>query len=177
MTPEDVGGSLVDTSITWGTAYIGGKLMQWTGEKWIPLNKNEVKAGKGTNSVTQADAAKYFGQERKYWSKDPIEFNGNKVYQRNDLFDPKYVDPKSGKTNLQLMEQGRAPIGYDKKPINLHHMTQRQDGAIAEVTQSFHQQYSDKIHINPNTIPSEINRNQFNKWRSNYWKNRANDFK
>ncbi|WP_416380722.1 HNH/ENDO VII family nuclease [Gilliamella sp. B2785] len=33
------------------------------------------------------------------------------------------------------------------------------------------------MHINPNTIPSGINRNQFNKWRSNYWKNRANDFK
>ncbi|WP_430876190.1 HNH/ENDO VII family nuclease [Gilliamella sp. G0441] len=86
-------------------------------------------------------------------------------------------DPKSGKTNSQLMEQGRAPIGYDKKLINLHHMTQRQDGAIAEVTQSFHQQYGDRIHINPNTILSGINRNQFNKWRSNYWKNRANDFK
>ena len=47
MTPEDVGGSLVDTSMTLGTAYIGGKLMQWMGEKWIPLNKNEVNAGNG----------------------------------------------------------------------------------------------------------------------------------
>ncbi|PIT29888.1 hypothetical protein BGI40_05660 [Snodgrassella communis] len=139
-------------------------------------HKTEQGAGKGTNSVTQADAAKYFGQERKYWSKDPIEFNGNKVYQRNDLFDPKLVDDK-GRTNIQRMEKGLAPIGIDGNSINLHHMTQRQDGAIAEVTQSFHQQNSDKIHINPNTIPSGINRNQFNKWRSNYWKNRANDFK
>ena len=83
----------------------------------------KVWLDRGANGVTQADAAKYFGQERKYWSKEPIEFNGYKFYQRNDLFDPNYVDPKSGKTNLQLMEQGRAPIGYDKKPINLHHMT------------------------------------------------------
>ncbi|WP_366939869.1 HNH/ENDO VII family nuclease [uncultured Gilliamella sp.] len=51
------------------------------------------------------------------------------------------------------------------------------NGPIAEVTQSSHQQYKDRIHINPNTIPLVINRNQFNKWRANYWKNRANDFK
>ena len=28
--------------------------MQWTEEKWIPLNKNEVKAGKVTAGATQA---------------------------------------------------------------------------------------------------------------------------
>ncbi|SCC25037.1 HNH/ENDO VII family nuclease, partial [Gilliamella intestini] len=134
-------------------------------------------ARKGTNGSPETDAAKYFGQERQYWTKDPIEFNGNRVYQRNDLFDPKYIDPKSGKTNLQLMEQGRAPIGYDGKPINLHHMTQRQDGPIAEVTQSFHKGNSKTIHINDNTIPSGIDRNKFNQWRSSYWINRANDFK
>lgn len=93
------------------------------------------------------------------------------------MFDPKYIDPKLGKTNLQLMEKGRAPIGHDGKPINLHHMTQRHDGPIAEVTQSFHKDNSKIIHINDNSIPSGINRNQFNQWRSYYWKNRANDFK
>jgi filamentous hemagglutinin len=56
-------------------------------------------------------------------------------------------------------------------------MTQRHDGPIAEVTQSFHKDNSKIIHINDNSIPSGINRNQFNQWRSYYWKNRANDFK
>lgn len=42
-----------------------------------------VRAGDDISS------AKYFGQERKYWSVDLVEINGNKVYQRNDLFDPK----------------------------------------------------------------------------------------
>lgn len=32
------------------------------------------------------------------------------------------------------MNGGRAPIGNDGKPINLHYMTQQEDGAIAEVT-------------------------------------------
>ncbi|WP_218966702.1 HNH/ENDO VII family nuclease, partial [Snodgrassella communis] len=140
-------------------------------------HKTEQGAGKGTNISTQTDAKKYFGQQRQYWTKDPIEFNGNKVYQRNDLFDPKYVDPKSGKTNLQLMEKGRAPIGHDGKPVNLHHMTQRHNSPIAEVTQSFHTDNRKSIHINDNSVPSGINRSQFDKWRSSYWKNRANDFK
>jgi len=33
------------------------------------------------------------------------------------------------------------------------------------------------IHINDNSIPSGINRVQFNRWRPDYWKQRANDFK
>uniref|UniRef100_UPI00289D2E5E HNH/ENDO VII family nuclease n=1 Tax=Leclercia sp. TaxID=1898428 RepID=UPI00289D2E5E len=130
-----------------------------------------VKAGNDVSS------AKYFGQERKFWTADPVEFKGNKVYQRNDLFDPGYIDPKSGKTNLELMQGGRAPIGTDGKPVNLHHMLQRQDGPIAEVTQSFHKDNHSTIHINDNSIPSGINRAQFNRWRSDYWKQRANDLK
>ncbi|MGP3591078.1 hemagglutinin repeat-containing protein [Vagococcus sp. WN89Y] len=130
-----------------------------------------VKAGEDVSS------AKYFGQERKYWSAEPVNINGNKVYQRDDLFDPKYVDPKSGKTNLELMQLGRAPVGKDGKPVNLHHMLQKQDGPIAEVTQSFHKDNHTVIHINDNSIPSGINRSEFNKWRSDYWKQRANDFK
>jgi hypothetical protein len=75
------------------------------------------------------------------------------------------------------MEQGLAPIGSDGKSVNLHHMLQTNDSPIAEVTQTFHQQNSKVIHINPNTIPSGIDRVQFNNWRSSYWMNRANDFK
>ncbi|MEB6380125.1 hemagglutinin repeat-containing protein [Leclercia adecarboxylata] len=130
-----------------------------------------VKAGNDVSS------AKYFGQERKFWTADPVVFKGNKVYQRNDLFDPGYIDPKSGKTNLELMQGGRAPIGTDGKPVNLHHMLQSQDGPIAEVTQSFHKDNHSTIHINDNSIPSGINRAQFNRWRADYWKQRANDFK
>ena len=72
--------------------------MQKLGSKAKAAKSN---AGKGTTSqvikadaATQADAAKYFGQQRKYWANEPVQFSGNKVYQRNDLFDPKYIDPK-----------------------------------------------------------------------------------
>jgi hypothetical protein len=91
------------------------------------------------------------------------------------IIDPNKVDAL-GRTNLQRMEQGLAPIGPDGKSVNLHHMTQTNDSAIAELTQTFHQKNSKVIHINPNTIPSGIDRNAFNSWKSSYWINRVNDF-
>ncbi|SCC35004.1 HNH/ENDO VII family nuclease, partial [Gilliamella intestini] len=137
----------------------------------------------GTNGSPETDAAKYFGQERQYWTKDPIEFNGNKVYQRDDLFDPNLMTTWTDKgkiikgTNLERMATGRAPIGHDGNSINLHHMTQNPNGAIAEVTQTFHQQNKSVIHVNPNTIPSGINRGEFNKWKIQYWIERAKTYR
>ncbi|RPD83003.1 hypothetical protein EGK75_13745, partial [Neisseria weixii] len=129
-----------------------------------------------TNNYSET-AKLYFKQERNYWSKEPVQFSGNIVYQRDDLIKPDFIDSKTGKTNLELMKMGRAPIGPDGKPINLHHMIQTQNGPIAEVTQTFHQKNSAIIHINTgNNIPSGINRVEFNKWRANYWTNRAKDF-
>ncbi|AKG33933.1 hypothetical protein VK70_04505 [Paenibacillus durus ATCC 35681] len=74
--------------------------------KWLGLG------GKGTG-------------ELKYWNK-ATEFNGTKVYQRNDIIDPNLTD-KLGKTNLERMKQGLAPIGPDGKSINLHHTIQTND--------------------------------------------------
>jgi hypothetical protein len=63
------------------------------------------------------------------------------------------------------MEKGLAPIGPDGKSMNLHHTLQSNDSALAEMTQTFHQQNSKTIHINPNTTPSGIDRNAFNQLR------------
>ncbi|WP_371919154.1 hemagglutinin repeat-containing protein [Pseudomonas sp. GW460-R15] len=132
---------------------------------------------KATGAALESEATGFFGQQRKYWSQEPIQFNGNKVYQRNDLVDPSRVDSQTGLTNLDLMKNGLAPYGPDGKKVNLHHMLQTQDGPIAEVTQSFHQQNSGAIHINSGSdIPSGINRSQFEKWKKDYWRSRANNF-
>ncbi|WP_246798742.1 HNH/ENDO VII family nuclease [Rhizobium leguminosarum] len=58
----------------------------------------------------------------------------------------------------------------------MHHITQTQSGPIAEVTQSFHQSNSSVIHINPNTIPSGIDRAAFDVWKAEYWENRATTY-
>ena len=122
-------------------------------------------------------ATNYFGQQRKYWNQDPIEYSGNKVYQRNDLIDLSRIDLQTGLTNKQLMQNGLAPYGTDGKKINLHHMLQAQDGPIAEVSQSFHQNNAKIIHINSGSdIPSGIDRSKFDKWKKDYWKTRFYDF-
>lgn len=124
----------------------------------------------------------YFGQERKFWSSDPIEFNGNKVYQRADLFDPNFKSTwiRNGQeitgTNIQRMGDGNAPVGIDGNSIELHHMLQTQDGPIAEVTKTFHSNNYKPLHINSGSgIPTGINRNTFNTWKKQYWKKRSEE--
>lgn len=115
-----------------------------------------------------------YAQKRDLWNRR-IDFNGNQVYQRDDLINPELLDRK-GRTNLERMQRGLAPIGPDGKPVNLHHNLQMQDGPISEMTETFHRQASKTMHINPNTIPSGIDRAEFAKWRKAYWKNRAGSF-
>jgi hypothetical protein len=91
------------------------------------------------------------------------------------LIDAALVDAR-GRTNLQRMQGGLAPIGPDGKPINLHHTIQTNNGPVAEMTATFQQQNSSVIHINPNTIPSGIDRKAFDSFRRDYWMNRASDF-
>ncbi|MBC1727266.1 hypothetical protein HB981_12310 [Listeria seeligeri] len=139
-------------------------------------NKNIIaKKDNSTEKISDIEVPKDYLQIRNYWKKDTI-FNGKKVYQKDDIIDINKVDVK-GRSNLQRMEKGLAPLGTDGNPVNLHHMTQREISSIAEVEQSFHQINSKTIHINPNTTPTGIDRKAFNKWRSEYWKNRAKDFK
>ena len=146
----------------------------------------ESRVGRFIKDIDQAVEAKFnrwFSKEvavdgsleaERFWTKR-IEFKGNKVYQRDDLIDPHFIDEK-GLTNLQRMTAGRAPIGVDGKSIELHHMLQTNEGAIAELTQTFHQQYKSVIHINTTDIPSGINRVKFDYWRQRYWIQRAKNF-
>ncbi|WP_437023244.1 ricin-type beta-trefoil lectin domain protein [Streptomyces sp. enrichment culture] len=109
-----------------------------------------------------------------FWSR--TDYNGQRVYQRDDLVNPGYFSPadKYGRSNLKRMQQGLAPMGPDDKPLNLHHMLQTQDGPIAEVTHSMHFGNYNQLHWKSGTkIPSGIDRDAFNTWKSQYWKDRA----
>lgn len=46
------------------------------------------------------------------------------------------------------MAAGNAPIGYDGKSVQLHHLLQTQDGPIIEVSKTFHNNYYSTIHMN-----------------------------
>lgn len=92
----------------------------------------------------------------------------------NSTFDPNLVD-KQGRTNIQRMEQGLAPIGTDGKSVNIHHIDQTNDGPVMEITATQHQQNYSELHTNKGQMPSQINRTKFNSWRRGYWEWRSNN--
>ncbi|MED4567968.1 HNH/ENDO VII family nuclease [Brevibacillus agri] len=74
-----------------------------------------------------------------------VEFQGRKVYQRNDI-DWNMVDPDTGLTNLERMQMGWAPIGKDGKKISLHHILQVEPGPMVEILQTVHQKNYKVLH-------------------------------
>ena len=102
-----------------------------------------------------------------------VEVYGKVVAKRNDIFDPYYRDAL-GRTNIERMKQGLAPIGVDGKSVELHHLKQEDDGIIVEVLSSEHKSYYKELHRYKSQ--SEIDREDFNRWKMRYWRKRAEDF-
>ncbi len=85
-------------------------------------------------------------------------------YDKNDYF---------GKTNLERMKEGNAPLDSNNKPIELHHVGQRQDSPLAELTSTEHRGNGNDNILHNKMKESEINREDFGKERAEYWKARA----
>nr|WP_274387931.1 HNH/ENDO VII family nuclease [Salsipaludibacter albus] len=171
-TRQGVAGGGVD----WGAALLEGLIGAAAGgilDAIIPALARRLGVSRSTSTPSTGTGAADDFARSPLWSRN--DFGAHRVYQRTDLIDPSFVDDL-GRTNLQRMQDGLAPIGPDGRSVNLHHMLQTQDGPIAEITATMHQQYSRILHINPNTIPSGIDRAAFNRWRSDYWQWRAKDF-
>jgi hypothetical protein len=135
------------------------------------LGKKVVKEGAEKTEEQVVKHADDLGRQRRFWTRTH-HFEDHRVYQRDDLIDVARTD-EQGRSSLQRMKDGLAPLGPDGKPVELHHTTQRDDGALAEVSNSFHKQYSKELHVNPNTIPSGIDRTAFKTWKRHYWMHRA----
>ena len=102
-----------------------------------------------------------------------------KVYQRSDI-DVDYYDPKTGKTNLDLMKCGRAPIGNDGKPIQLHYVLQKESGPVAEIRETTHSEYHRILHGLVGSGDSfrndrELER-QFSNFKRKHWRWRAQQY-
>jgi len=95
------------------------------------------------------------------------------IVVKRQVFDPLAKDAL-GRTNVERMKLGLAPIGKDGKPVELHHLEQDANGIIVEVLSSEHKKYYKELHYHKTT--SEIDRNSFNQWKKNYWKERAKEF-
>ncbi len=97
-----------------------------------------------------------------------VRHNNIRVVQRNQLF-------LNNQNNINLMKQGKPPVGTDGEPIQLHHMKQQNKGVIVEVlAKDEHKKEYKRLHRYTNK--SEIDRSKFNSFRIAYWKERAKEF-
>jgi hypothetical protein len=141
--------------------------------------------GRGRSNISQEEQSLYtlvdskVSGGRKFWFMSTI-FKGKKVYQRDDLINPKRMDDKN-RTNVERMEEGLAPIGSDGKSMEIHHLIQSDDGSFAEVSYTFHKENYATIHIyygkDKKPVDLQVDRDWFDSFRADYWKSRANDFK
>ncbi|HEX5057246.1 MAG TPA: RHS repeat-associated core domain-containing protein, partial [Gammaproteobacteria bacterium] len=112
------------------------------------------------------------------------------VYKNDNLIDPLKMD-KEGRTNVQRMKNGLAPIGPDGESVELHHTVQQeymgfsgQRGPLAEVSADFHNDNYNAIHIYRKNDPDYISwrklhpdqAREYDAYRRAYWVERAKDF-
>lgn len=102
--------------------------------------------------------------------------DGRTCLVRDDI-DMDYVDPKTGCTNRELMEKGRAPIDAKTgETIELHHIGQEYDSPLAELTaNSEHGELYSTLHTSKTDSWRQdgTKANHYNVQRSNHWKERA----
>jgi RHS repeat-associated protein len=80
--------------------------------------------------------------------------------------------------NVDRMNQGRAPVDTGGKPVELHHVDQSPAGPLQEMTQQEHRGPGNYKQNHPKSNePSQINRKEFAKQRSEYWKQKAEEIK
>lgn len=120
--------------------------------------------------VSDAEASIYEDAELK-----PEVINGKDVLIRTDI-DYDQMDV-FGDTNLVRMEKGRAPLDADGKPIELHHIGQKSDSPLAELTSKEHRSNGNDNILHDKMSESEIDRGDFSKERSDHWKFRAEEVK
>ncbi len=102
---------------------------------------------------------------------EPAEVNGKAALIRTDIdYDQKDA---MGTTNLDRMKSGRAPLDANGKPIELHHIGQKPDSPLAELTSAEHRGNGNDNVLHNKQKESEINREDFDKERKDYWKARA----
>ncbi len=99
------------------------------------------------------------------------EINGNKCLIRSDIdMDQKDED---GITNRERMERGLPPITKNGEKVELHHIGQKPDSPLAELTTEEHRGAGNDTILHDKQKESEIDRNEFAKERKEHWKNRA----
>ena len=125
------------------------------------------------------------------WSDEVIDAIGSmaeyEIYKKAELVEVKIGDKvclvkpdidwnqkdELGRTNKELAEQGLAPLDKNGKPIELHHIGQKQDSPLAELTKEEHLSNGNDTVLHDKSKSSEIDRSAFARERAEHWEERA----
>ena len=101
------------------------------------------------------------------------EIGGKKALIRGDI-DWGQVDEK-GRTNAQRIEKGLSPLDKDGNSIELHHIGQKADSPLAELTGKEHRCDGNDTILHDKNKATETHGegNNWNSERQDYWKARA----
>lgn len=138
-------------------------------------SKTELKEKKYPDSVIENIGSE---EEKTIYEKadlEPAEVNDRDALIKKDI-DLNQEDD-FGRTNLERMEQGLAPLDKDGNPIELHHVGQKMDSPLAELTRDEHRGKGNDTVLHNKQKESEINREDFAKERAEHWKSRAEQIK
>jgi len=79
-----------------------------------------------------------------------------------------------GRSNLERMKRGLAPLDNQGESYNLHHIGQKQNSPLVELKNGIHKSEYSSLH-NVEITKSEIDRDSFDKERAAHWKARAKE--
>lgn len=99
------------------------------------------------------------------------EINGKKCLIRSDI-DIEQKD-EFGRTNKERMENGNAPLTETGETVELHHIGQKQDSPLAELTTQEHRGKGNDTILHDKQKETEIDRGKFAKERKQHWESRA----
>ncbi len=99
------------------------------------------------------------------------EIGGKPCLERNDI-DGGQKDAM-GRTNKERMALGLAPVTPDGKTVELHHIGQKADSPLAELTMEQHRGKGNDTILHDKKIESAIDRIAFNAEKAEHWKRRA----
>lgn len=85
------------------------------------------------------------------------------------------LNDKYGRANKERMSEGLPPLDKKGQQIELHHMGQKKDGPLVELTQQEHRGHPNDAILHDKNKDTEINRIEFSKVRSQHWNRRFND--
>ena len=175
----------------------GSKVVNKTAEITTETIK---KSGKAADKI--ADASDSVKTSSKVANKTNNVFNvdspiANSTYKKMDVVDGKrFYTPEAEiyspytistikvngkKIQVNNIERTtiyhRSPIGYDGRPVQIHHLTQSPSGNFAVISSSSHNKYYNQLHWNTGKEKSLINRSEFNQIKTNYWNQVFSNYK